>query len=45
VKEEDHEEELNVEELSAGGDDLVQPNNDNITGDVGNASPVLWLQL
>jgi len=28
VKEEDNEEELNVEELSAGGDELVQPNND-----------------
>ena len=36
------EEELNVEESSAGGDgdDLVQPNND-VTGDHGNASPVL----
>ena len=37
-----NEEELNVEESSAGGDgdDLVQPNND-VTGDHGNASPVL----
>jgi len=40
VKEEDNEEEWNVEELSAGGEDLVQPNND-VTGDDGNASPVL----
>jgi len=35
-----NEEELNVEESSAGGDDLVQPNND-VTGDDGNVSPVL----
>jgi hypothetical protein len=40
VKEEHNEEELNFEELSAGGDDLAQPNND-ITGDDGNVSPVL----
>ena len=40
VKEEDNEEELNVEELSAGGDDLVQPTND-VTGDDGNVSPGL----
>jgi len=31
---------LNVEELSAGGNDLAQPNND-ITGDDGNVSPLL----
>ena len=40
VNEEDNEEELNVEESWAGGDDLVQHNND-VTGDDGNASPVL----
>ena len=40
MKEEDNAEELNIEELSAGGDDLVQPNND-ITGDDGDVSPVV----
>jgi len=35
-----NEEELNVEESSEGGDDLVQPNND-VTGDDGNVSPGL----
>jgi len=40
VKEEDNEEELDVEELSAGCEDLVQPTN-NVNGDDGNASPVL----
>jgi len=41
VKEEDNEEELNVEESSAAGDDdLVQPTND-VTGDDGTVSPVL----
>ena len=43
MKEEHNEEELNIEELSTGGDDLVQPNND-ITGDDGNVSPVLELK-
>ena len=41
VKEEDREEELNVEELSAGGgEDLMQPSND-VTGDAGNLSAVM----
>ena len=36
-----NEEELNVEELSsAGGNDIVQPDND-VTGDDGNGSPLL----